>query len=73
MPLMQSCQTPPAQIEYKVIDIDIPDFPIIESSYNEETGKVEMTLDEFEKLYNFKVDLEKCKKIYEAKTELYHM
>ena len=67
---MTSCAS--SRTVYKVIEIDFPDFPIIDSAiYDEENNIVKIDFDEFERLAKFKVDYFYCMQDYNEIKEIY--
>lgn len=62
---MQSCAT--TQIEYirEYPDLDWPDFPSLQGKYNTCGKTVEITLEEFILLAEFKIDYDALKDFYD--------
>ena len=66
---MSGCVT--TRTEFKVVDLSWKKFPELETTYNDETDEVSMSLDEYEKLYKFKNWYEGQIKYYNKIKELY--
>ena len=69
---LTACVT--TKTEYIAPEIVWPVFPMPsdeDAAYNDESGKVEITLDYYEKLNNFKIDYKATKEAYELIKKLY--
>lgn len=72
MPLLTACVT--TKTVYVVPEIVWPVFPKPSDEdvgYNDETGKVEMSLEYYEKQKNFKIDYKATQEAYELTKQLY--
>lgn len=59
------------EVEYVVPGIIFPEFPELVTEYEDSTDRVYMSLDEFERLYRFKLRYDGIQEYYKRTKELY--